>query len=184
MSNQQVATLILRTMDLTLNSTTNVGVSNSMGTDMTFYNINMRTLLGDIYDKFEYFNLQLKQISTGVAASAAGTVLDDRNILVYMSGLPFVNQTYSQKTGYNTTDVLLTNFNQTISVSTNYVVNNNKSFTFAKNEEVCSLRIYYKRVLDDAIPTTAVAFPKTIFMFEIVGIDKAPNSKNATRMLQ
>ena len=48
MSNHRNASLILKTSDLTANSITEIGEANQYMTSMTWYNINLRTLLGDI----------------------------------------------------------------------------------------------------------------------------------------
>ena len=176
------ATLVLKTSDLTAGSSTNIGIMNTNKTDMTWSNINLRLLLGDMYDKYDYFNLYLKDISTAAVGSTAGASLDDRNLLIRLGGLPFVNQTYSQSRNANQTDVILTPFNNTINVCNNLTIQNGKQFTFAKNQDVCSIRISYTRVIDDTSPTTVGAYPNMVYRFEIYGIEKPNNNFNGARL--
>ena len=56
--NEEVASLVLLTSDLTANSTTYVGVCNEFRTEMTWSNLNLRTILGPMYDKCDRFCLQ------------------------------------------------------------------------------------------------------------------------------
>ena len=48
MYNEESASLVLRTSDLPSNSSNNIGSSNLYYTDMTWSNINLRTLLGSM----------------------------------------------------------------------------------------------------------------------------------------
>ena len=61
MSYQDIACLILKTNVLPMDGTTNAyGTSNSINTIFTWTNINLRTLLGDMFDKYDRFLLLLK----------------------------------------------------------------------------------------------------------------------------
>ena len=86
-------TLVLKTVD------SSSSLSNSVN---TWNNINLRNLLGNMYDKYEKFNLCLVNISTGASNNTLGTSTDDLNVSVNISGLPFINQTYNTSTGNNT----------------------------------------------------------------------------------
>jgi hypothetical protein len=49
--------LVLKTSDLTANSTTTIGQCDQFRTSFTWFNINLRNLLGDLYNQYDYFNL-------------------------------------------------------------------------------------------------------------------------------
>ena len=66
--------------------------------------INLRTLLGDMFDKYDRYLLLLQNISQSNVGSIATT--DDKAILINMSGLSFVNSTYIQKLQLNSGAIL------------------------------------------------------------------------------
>ena len=56
MSYQDITCLVLKTNVLPMNGTTNdFGTSNSINTIFTWTNINLRTLLGDMFEKYYYY---------------------------------------------------------------------------------------------------------------------------------
>ena len=61
MYNEECATLVLRSGDLPAPpnnpNPNNNGFSDQYHTNMTWTNINLRTVLGDMYDKYDKFNL-------------------------------------------------------------------------------------------------------------------------------
>ena len=92
MSYQDIACLVLKTNVLPMNGSTNAyGTSNAMNTSFTWTNINLRTLLGDIFDKYDRFLLLLQNISNASPSATPGAAVDDRAILINMSGLSFIN---------------------------------------------------------------------------------------------
>ena len=86
MSNLRNAAFILKTSDLTADSITEIGEANQYMTSMTWYNINLRTLLGDMYDDFDIFNLSFNTYTSAVLNGVIGASLDDRQLLVKISG--------------------------------------------------------------------------------------------------
>ena len=111
MSYQEIACLVLKTSVLPMDGTTNAyGTSNTMNTSFTWTNINFRTLLGDMFDKYDRFMLLLQHISNSIPIGTnaiQGTALDDRAILINMSGLSFLNSNYNQKFQSNTGSVIV-----------------------------------------------------------------------------
>ena len=59
MEQKRSARLVLKTSDLTANSTTNNGSCDQYRTSFTWFNINLRMLLGDMYNQYDYFNITL-----------------------------------------------------------------------------------------------------------------------------
>ena len=204
---QETATLILNTFDISSSISTtdyyNATIDNQFGTisnnrcNITWKNINLRNLLGTIYDKYETFNLYLYQVSQtgafGVVPSSSPFLLVD----IKLNGLQFLNNTYNNTSRNNTGAVFLTS----------YLLNNahNRSggtvtpmfyptiFTFGKNTENMNINIEMKCTRDNEYPTllaptavplvTSYAFGTFNFMFKIKGIPtKTNNSINASRM--
>ena len=161
------ATLVLKTSDLLSSSNNNVlslagiyssqyGSFNNKLSSFTWYNINLRTLLGDMYDKYDEFNLCLNQMNS--AQSCTDSIADNRNLYITMGGLPWINQTYSVRNSRNSTmaNIGTLNFNATGSVRISY--SSDSILTFGKSQELCNLTLEYNRIVDDvvALPTTSI----------------------------
>ena len=110
MSNLQNATLVLNSYEGCIAT-----VNNS---NLLWNNINLRTVLGDMYDKYDLFNLQLNSISQSAPAATIGAADNLRSMNLNISGLPFVNQTYSVSNACNINKTLLTTykFNDTLGI--------------------------------------------------------------------
>ena len=96
MTSQEKALLVLKTSDLTYNTSNSIGTANATGTQCTWNNINLRVLLGNLYDKYDRFNLTLNTFTTG---PLNGVIPDaDTGTYITLSGLPIVNNTYAVRT--------------------------------------------------------------------------------------
>ena len=169
------ATLILKTSDLTPGQTTTMGVCDAYRQNMTWYNINLRTVLGDLYDIYDYFNLSLYFIST----DTTGTVVSSADKCVYMKigGLPFSNQTYNVTNKANGTLCTMATFGFTANTSVQQNFYGSGFMTFAKNQELVNINIQYTRLQDD-VPyngTGSFTYPNTVFIFHIFGVPKEDN---------
>ena len=105
----QTASLVLKTSDLTLNSSTSTGTVDQYGTSFTWNNINLRVLLGDMYDQYDRFNLNLNTIATGFA-DVIGATTNDRCTYVTIGGLPWTNITYNQTANSNLNSTVIASF--------------------------------------------------------------------------
>jgi len=174
----QTASLVLKTFDLTYGSTTSAGTADTLGTTFTWNNINLRVLLGDMYDQYDRFNLNLNTIATGKSGSYSGGE-DERANYITITGLPWVNNTYNVNVNSNTnTTVIASMYIGSAVQNTQYFYGNNTT-TFTKNQEVCNITITFLKVIDGAKPNPAIAYPKMIFIFDIEGVE-AYRVKNIT----
>lgn len=187
MSDKAVATLVLRGFDISSTASA-TGVTNQKRTQMTWNNINLRTVLGDMYDKYDTFNLCLNSVSCGTTEENLGPNYGDSDIdnlqhLINISGLPFINQTYSQKNSCNTNSAVLGTFLYPSSTTTvGYrVYNDSGVLTFGKSQEQCNISITLTRVFDGADPDSLYSFPKTTFIFSILGVAEK-NKNNGSRI--
>ena len=87
---------------------TNNGTSNTTRTSTTWSNINLRSLLGTMYDKYDTFNLCLNTVATGVSQSYYNASPNDLQVLLRISGLPFINNTYNIGSSYNANNNICT----------------------------------------------------------------------------
>jgi hypothetical protein len=160
--NTKKATLVLKTSDLLSVSNNNVlngsifsskyGSFNKQLSSFTWNNINLRALLGDMYDMYDEFNLCLNQISTSSLPPDA--IVDNRSCYINMAGLQWVNQTYDFKTGNNGTMATIGTFTFGLSGSnTRSQFFNDSYLTFRKEpKEQCNLTIEYSRIVDNIVP--------------------------------
>ena len=173
MSYQEIACLVLKTNVLTTDGTTNAyGTGNSKLSSFTWTNINLRTLLGDMFDKYDRFMLLLQNISNALSGNIAAS--DDRAILINMSGLSFVNSTYNQKLQSNSGGLIVGPFIFASAATVQSQMYNNFAIsTFIKQNDIVNISIYYTKIKDDSSPTTAsTTYPHMAFIFNIVGIEE------------
>ena len=74
---------MIKTHDLTLNTSNAIGTADQFGTSFTWNSINLRVLMGDLYDRFDRFNLCLNTIATTTLNNgtfAKLTIKDDMRI--------------------------------------------------------------------------------------------------------
>jgi hypothetical protein len=180
MSNLQNASLVLNTLS-------GIDIStNTIKTAHQWTNINMRTLLGDMYDKYDIFNLCLNTIATSVSTTTFNKTTKDLQIIIRVSGLPFINNTYSIQTNNNCNTPYCT-------IGTFLFVSGNSTYqyfygsniaTFGKNQDISNITIDYIRVSDLLQPeiSSGYKFPDTTFIFDIFGIEKDGKNSNGTRL--
>jgi hypothetical protein len=163
--NLENASLVLNTKDATTTS--------DQLTTSTWDNINMKTLLGSMWDKYDSFNLCLSLITSNAVGTDTITTLNDRNVIVSLIGLPFSNQTYSAKSKGLTNQTVLSVFQFPSSTATAINVFQYSSLsvaTFYKPNEVISLTIQLRRI-DGNIPASTGTYPDQFYVFDIYGVE-------------
>ena len=188
MEQKRSTRLVLKTSDLTVNSTTNNGSCDQYRQNFTWFNINLRALLGDQYDQYDYFNISLVSMSCSQASTSPtqGTV-DDKTVYVKLSGLPFINQTYNQPTRNNITPAILTIFQVPSSATATTQQYNNRTvnvLTFGKNQELCNINITLLRLIDEAKSAITTTFPQFVFIFVITGVDRSDNPDKISYLMK
>ena len=178
MEQKRSVRLVLKTSDLTANSTTAIGQCDQYRQSFTWFNINLRALLGDLYDQYDYFNLLLISVSSSlVSANLNAGSAEDRMLYIRLGGLPFVGQNYNQRTG-NVGGLVTIGTLQipTASVIINQFYNNSSNVcTFNKSQDLCNFSISFFRLSDDTKPAITLPNPQFAFIFVITGIDKPDN---------
>ena len=157
---QESTTLILNTFDISTSTNANdyynATVDNQYGTiennrcTLTWKNINMRRVLGEMYDKYETFNMYLYQINQSSAFSTLAPILSAGWLLVdvRIKGLQFLNNTYNVVSRNNTNTAYLTahGLNNTASNGAGTVTPmfNPSILTFSKHTECVDITIDMK----------------------------------------
>ena len=154
--NNRSATLILKTSD---------GVANVTKQSTVWTGVDMRRVLGDMYDKFKSFNLVLLNVIQPAGATISAG--NDQMPLIYLSGLNFRNQNYQPSTnsisslGYVGSFVTTNN-----TVNTVFTCQNAPILTFSTIDNV-NITIQFNTITG-AIP--ASTYPNYVYVFQIFGV--------------
>jgi hypothetical protein len=184
MSSEQSVNLILKTTQISSSNTVasyyELTVSNEYGsigenrTAIKWNNINLKTLMGDMYDKYDRFNISLNYIGGAACGTAAETSADNRIFMVKLSGLPFTSS-YNLTTNANNGTAVLTIADVPLEASStwSYTALSEKYFTFMKQEMV-NISIDLHTILNDTyyIPSANTKMlGHMVFSFNIYGVN-------------
>jgi hypothetical protein len=160
--NLESAVLILRTSD----ATTNV---NTFGSNVTWSNINLKALLGSMYNKYSKFKICLT--SYGNYNGNAIAVNTDRYLQVYFSGFNWINQGYMYSVNGNTNSAMITTIDVagTAGRSINYSSDVGNVF-YMNNQSSVDLTITFARISDNVL-NNAQNYGNSVFAFVIYGIE-------------
>jgi hypothetical protein len=176
------ANLVLKTYDLSTTAN-QYGVKNQFKTSFTWRNINLRTLLGPMYNKYDTFNLALNIITSATCDTLVnlGGDVDNLPNIINISGLPFLNNNYNVKLGCNSGPCLIGYIKFNVSAPIVENIYSSTCNTFGKNQELCDITISYTRAKDGVDPgaTLTSAFPEVVFIFDIFGIPKTEHDNGS-----
>ena len=167
------------TAQLCLNTRDSIG--NADRTSFTWNNINLRNALGDMYDKYDLYNLVLNVIINDNVAISYNFSEADKQALIRISGLPFRNCTYNNN--LKTSGVIIGNYQYPVSALSSRYYNDNSYITFAKNQDICNITIDMLRMSDLTLVRTQSTrtFPELVIWFSIYGINKDKGNLNGSR---
>jgi hypothetical protein len=182
--------LNLRSTDIDINAThedyfnktivTAYGKVEENRTKLTWTNIDMRQILGDMFDKYDRFNISLNFVGTSETGTVAETSSDYRFFQVMLSGLQFTT-TYNHSYRSSDNKALMGLVNIPLTEDTAYITNqqNSATYTFEKTQNV-SLTIDLLNLVDNTyyVPTDDTSLiGHTIFSFTITGVDAFEKEK-------
>lgn len=169
------ATLILKHSDISTSVNSITGSSSagswSNGKQITTWRINLRELIGrEIYDNNTIFCLRLNQLSITAANFPNG--ISDQNLIIRLSGLEFLNSTYSTKTGNNTRSYDMLLINMPVQASTYNYSPNISICNFKKSGDNVNLTIELIRMIDEQPAQYGAVdkFPHSAYSFDIYAI--------------
>jgi hypothetical protein len=183
MENKQNGTLILYSSLLTPGATNRYGTANLTNTDFTFFNINIRQIMGSNYDKYDKFNIVLNSMiipSTTVPIAPEAAL----NVMLYMYGVPFdTGSTYSTVFGNSTTYSYIGAVRMLSTTNASQLITLPPTFysTIIKSQDVCSISIALRSSIATVVggnPSfgtifqlpTGVVYPLTTFTFSITPV--------------
>lgn len=169
------ASFILRTSDLpafNAGANSNGSTNNGSASSFTWNNIDMRLILGDLWDKYEYFNICLYSSTFSTTALTYATN-DNKMGAIYMSGLDWISN-YDTGRKQRTPNVAIGYLNSNpFSTTTGSSVFFSSLFSnsFRKNNPITNLTIFYNKISDNTPNVTATgSFPQVAFMFKVTPI--------------
>jgi len=158
--------------------TGSTGFINRWQTNMRWDNINLRSILGDIYENGGKYIMKLESITFGLTSnlSTFTTVQNDKTFNIFMSGLPFI-KSYSSSRALNN-EILLTPVYVPHGFTSQIFTYNNNLFTFQLTNgfgvENVSISINYRDLLSNTIEPSqnlTVAIPHIQLIFSIYKAD-------------
>jgi hypothetical protein len=161
---------------------TNNSTGNADRTSFTWNNINLRNALGEMYDKYDLYNLVLDVIINDNALTGYNATESDKQALIRISGLPFKNFTYN--TNLQSSGVILGNYTYPNSGLSNRYYTNDSYVTFGKNQDICSITVDMLRISDLTLckPASTRTFPELVLWFSVYGINKDKGNLNGSRI--
>lgn len=189
----KTASLILKTSDITsspdflFNYTDYTGERGSINkslSSITWNNIDLRTLLGDMYDEYDEFNLVLKQVASNQSnARFEGVPYNSRGVYFRISGLPFLNSTYDVVTRRNKSTAILGAVNIPLGGWVSQIFNDAAQLSFGKSQLLCNITIDMCKINDDNIVSftdpTATEANDSVFAFNMTFANNTTTLTNA-----
>jgi len=151
--------------------TNSYGSINTFRNDFTWNNVDFKTILGDMYDKYDKFNISLAFITFGATAAQYGAFAIDRTLMLNIGGLAFNNCAYNTLTNSNNSSASIGTFTlgaNALAGSFNFT-NDMNTITIEKPKNMVNLRLFYTRY-DTAVPATANMYPAMDFFFHVYGV--------------
>lgn len=170
------ASFSLKCNDISLSDTfgdypvfNNVGTINATRTTMTWYSVNLEDILGDLYNKYDLFNLRVRYIEN-TSQAAFGVTADDRSIYFKMSGLNWYNSNYDTARGCNIGDSVIASNVFTPSVADVVALDDSCIFTIRK-QKTADITINYHNINNTAPNMNAnEQFPRVAFYFDLTPV--------------
>ncbi len=165
----ECATFHLNTTNIsTVSDVTNqYGSINFYKNDVIWYNVSLKTILGDMYDKYDKFNIKLITLFTAISTTPVSSNSADLNLQINITGLPFSNCTYNTKFNSNTNACVLGSF--TLNPQARILsYNDDAIFTIEKPTDTNNIQIFFT-TLNNVPPTWSLAGPNFDLYFRIYG---------------
>jgi len=153
-------------------------LSNSIGAisagrlSYTWYSLDMKEILGDLYDKFDYFLLRLTCVQLDQGIGAYGTTTNDRLINFHTSGPQWINSTYNVVNKRSRAEAVIgaMTFPGNPTINTTYF-NDNFTTTFQKTPTMdFTINL---NTLNNGTPATNTAttlYPLANYYFQIIPV--------------
>jgi hypothetical protein len=163
------ANFTLTTQILTAGGTNAFGTSNAVKSLFTFTNLNMRHIIGTMWDKYDKFNLIFRNIGMGQSTTSLSG--NQRREFFVMSGLQFINatiQTSSVLMGQVASPMFV--FSQSGVADANYFDIPTGMVTFRKPESENVSLTFQLWTISSGVPLTGGSASDWSLTFAVVGV--------------
>lgn len=147
------------------------GSINQYRTSITWNAVNMKNILGSLYDKYDLFNLEVRYSSNPIPTTAFGVTDDDRCIVFKMAGLDWVFNTYDTASGNTTSEAIISSqrfSNQTTTL--NFIGTRKITSTFRKSITAnITINLYNVEGVPPNMNVNTI-WPQLIFAFNITPV--------------
>jgi hypothetical protein len=183
--NYMSVNLILKSTDISPSNTTSdyygqtitteVGKVSNNRTSFNFKNINMQSLLGQLFYDYEKFQIALIYISGSSTGVTVDENIDNRILQVKLSGIPFLSS-YSQSKNLDVNTNIVSVIKIPIEASTTWSNNNTipQYYTFTK-QTIIDFKIDLHTISNDTTPNVSSInkmIGHCLFSFTIIGLDE------------
>jgi hypothetical protein len=170
------ASFSLKTNDITISDTfANYPISNVVGsvnatrTITTWNSVNFENILGDLYNRYELFNLRVRMVSYGQTV-AYGVTADDRTITFQMDGLNWVGSNYNVASLNSSSVATLANATFTQNVSAIIPLEESFILTFQKQKTAnITISMLNANFVVPAL-NAATQMPRVAFWFDVIPV--------------
>lgn len=163
--NLESANLVLRTASVPVGDNRNAN-----NTNITWTNISLKNVLGNLFYKYDKFKICLT--SFGNANTSAIGVVADRIMNVNMTGFQWFNQTYDTSINANTSNVIISTVDFQSATGRNINYTGEIGWVFVKPQtEYINININYTRCSDNGLNNT-INYGPSVFCFSIYGIEE------------
>lgn len=128
----------------------------------TYYNIDLERIMGDLYQKYDFFKLNLISICTVNPTLDNWTSEEDKTAIINIQGFPFINAS-------NGDTHKIATFKNIEHTNVLQLYNEDNSVIFRKPMGKTNFIIYYTRASDNSIGTSN--YTNICFYFSISGVN-------------
>jgi hypothetical protein len=155
---------------------TSTGIISNNRHTITWFNVNIRNILGPMFDKYDRFNLCLNSYAQSATGSTPLASQNEALCHIYFSGLPFTS-TYNQDNGIFSNSII---FRQIILMAVANSVDHEQFsdktfFTFSKTCDNVNITIDLKKVSTGLYPNYSSVdqlHGHMVFNFSIYGVEE------------
>lgn len=144
------------------------GSINANRNDITWNNVSLKTIMGNMYNKYDKFNIKLCSIMHSEPTLIPSSTSVNLNLQINIGGLPFSNCTYNTKADNNLVTCEIGSFILTSTAKQIYY-NEDNVFTIEKPNDRNNIRIYFTTI-NNVAPTWTNAGPQFDFYFRVYGV--------------
>jgi len=147
------------------------GSINQYRTSITWKAVNIKNLLGSLYDQYDLFNLDVSSIANPIPTTLFGVTDNDRCIHFKMAGLDWIFNTYNTTSGNTVNEAIISNTRFTNQTTAINLINYRKMTTTFRKCITTDITINLDTINGNPPNMNAgTIFPQLTFSFRITPV--------------